>query len=554
MKQKKSLMYVFLEGSAALYAIMMLVLFPLFYANNFIDISTAKLSFFRVCSIGLPLLIFMFAGMGWLQKYKESVQQKGKNHKKKGKTAPRQETAAMTKGEAVKKWLSEISVPGWFALVFTVGVCIATIFSANPLESWQGLGGRKLGLQVFLLCVVSYVLLGKYLRPGKWLIWTFFAGNSIVCALAVLNFWAVDPLGMYENLVKEQYDMFISTIGNVNACSSYLCMVVPAAMAVYMVVKTKALRAAAAVFLVLGFWTCYCTVSESWLLGVGAAFLVLLWFAMSNNEYMQRFLEIFGLFWLASLLMKISCFIGSGAGSQSLMFLKFYANKVQKDIVLNGYLLAAEGILITGGMLLIRSRKKGQKELPSRLLRICVFGVLAVIAGFGIVCLIAANVKQEDWQGTFAFLNKLKIKDNFGSSRGYIWKITVKGWAGLPLWDKITGYGLNCYNMFIEQYGGEGVASAFGGAKLVDAHNELMQFMTTTGVLGTVGYFGLLIGTAVRTAKKYIQKPIMMLGAAVICGYLAQGIVNNPTAFLTPYLFLALGIIKSLENLENVEK
>ncbi len=552
MKQKKSMMYVFMEGTAAVYAIMMLVLFPLFYANNFIDISTAKRSFFRVSAIGMVLLIIVFAGMGWLQTYKESVQHKSNSRKKKRKPMPKQES--MTKKEAVKKWLSEISVPAWFAVIFVAGVCIATIFSANPQESWQGMEGRKLGLQVFLLCAISYALVGKYLKPGKWLIWIFFAGNIVVCGLAVLNFWAVDPLGMYKNLIKEQHNMFISTIGNVNACSSYFCMIIPAAMAVYMVVETKLLRAASAVFLVLGFWSCYCTVSESWLLGVGTAFLVLLWFAMSDNAHMQRFLEVFGLFWLGSLMMKISCLLGAASGSESMMFLKFQTDKLQREIILNGYLLAAEGILTAAGWIFIIRREKKQKELPSRLLRICVFGIIGAAAGLGIVFLLAANLKEGLWEGSFAFLNNLKIKDNFGSSRGYIWKISLKGWAGLPLWDKITGYGLNCYNMFIERYGGEGVASAFGGAKLVDAHNELLQFMTTTGLLATVGYFGLIIGTAVRSAKRYAEKPIMMLGAVVIGSYLAQGLVNNPTAFITPYLFLLLGIIKSLENLENVKE
>ncbi len=551
MKQKKSMMYIFMEGTAALYAISMLVLFPLFYANNYIDISTAKLSFFRVCAIAMPLLFLLFAGLEWLQNYKESARQKAKNKKK--KAAAKEEVSSMTKWETVKHWLSEVSVPTWFAVVFTAGMCIAAICSANPLESWQGLEGRKLGLQVFLLCIVSCALLGKYLRPGKWLIWTFFAGNLVVFLFAILNFWAVDPLGMYKNLISEQYGMFISTIGNINACSGYFCMVMPAAMAIYMVVKTRALRIASGIFLVLGFWSCYCTSSDSWLLGVGAAFLLLLWFAVSDSRRMQRFLEVFALFWLASLIMKISGLIGDAAGASTALFAAFRFNRLQREYVLNGYLLAAEGILIVLGMIFLRIRSRKQKDLPTRPLRICVIGIFAAV-GIAVILLAAANLKHGAWEGSFAFLNRLKIQDNFGSGRGYIWKISLKGWLALPLWDKITGYGLNCYHLFIEQYGGEGVETMFNGARLIDAHNELLQFLTTTGLIGVVGYFGLLIATAVRAAKNYVTKPVMALGVAVIGGYLAQGIVNNPTTFLTPYLFLMLGIIKSLENLEDVKK
>ena len=73
MKQNKSVMYIFLEGAAALFVILMLGFFPLFYRNYFIDISSAKLSFFRVCVIGLFLFIVLFAALDWLQRFKEEM-------------------------------------------------------------------------------------------------------------------------------------------------------------------------------------------------------------------------------------------------------------------------------------------------------------------------------------------------------------------------------------------------------------------------------------------------------------------------------------------------
>lgn len=122
----------------------------------------------------------------------------------------------------------------------------------------------------------------------------------------------------------------------------------------------------------------------------------------------------------------------------------------------------------------------------------------------------------------------------------------------MPVLQKLTGYGVNCYHMLIQQYGGEEVANAFGGAILVDAHNEILQFMITMGLVGTVGYFGLLISTAVTSFKKYAKQPEFLLGVTVVCGYVAQAMVNNPTVFLTPYLFLMLGIIRSMEKLRDV--
>ena len=42
MKQKKSVMYIFLEGAAALAVILMLGLFPLYFQDNYLDMSKAN--------------------------------------------------------------------------------------------------------------------------------------------------------------------------------------------------------------------------------------------------------------------------------------------------------------------------------------------------------------------------------------------------------------------------------------------------------------------------------------------------------------------------------
>lgn len=549
-KQKKSVMYIFREGAAGLAVIMMMGLFPLYYQNNYIDISNAKLSFFRVCSIGLIIAAALFLCMELLQQYKETMQQKNKKQKQKQKKMQSQHEGQMGKGQAFRQWICGLSATTWFAVVFAAGILVATVFSVNPQESWLGLEGRKLGAITWLLCIAMYGILAKYLKPGKWTAWVFLAANIIVCFLAILNFWAVDPLNMYENLASDQYGGFISTIGNINACASYLCMIIPAGIALYTLTKDIYLRAVSAVFLLLGFCAGYCAHSEGWLLGLGVAFLVFLWFGMREHNVL-RFLEVCGIFWISSVLMKVMMLIAGSTEFVSYMYVMFKGDKLQNGIMLNGYVLAAEGILIAGLLFLVWNREKSGKELPYLMLRKWIFGVLAAVAVVGILVFIAANLNRGTWEGAFSALEHLRLQDSFGSSRGYIWRTTVQSWLEMPLWDKITGYGVNCYHMFIQQYGGAEVTEYFGGALLVDAHNEFMQILTTMGLLGVVGYFGLLISTAVSAAKMMPKRPALLMGVAVVCSYLAQGLVNNPTVFLTPYLFLMLGIIKSMEKVEH---
>lgn len=552
MERKKSVMYIFLEGAAALSVIFMLGLFPLYYQDNYIDMSSAKLNFFRVCSIGLLVATALFLFMDWMQRYKEKMQEENKRLKR--KIQVEKEEQKLGKAQAMRQWLGNLPVTAKFAAVFTVGLLIATAFSANPQESWMGLEGRKLGTMVWLLCISMYLILGKYLNLGKWAAWVFLAANVLVCVLAILNFWAIDPLGMYKNLAAEQHGGFISTIGNINACAGYMCMVVPAGMALYFVAKDKYLRAASGVFLAIGFHACYCTGSQSWVLGLFVSMLILLWFALCTHERMLRFLQICIFFWASSVCLKAIMAIADSVGYRTYMFLNFKGNSLQHEVMLNGYLLAAAGILIAGALFFVWRREKSGKGLSYGKIRKIVFIMVAAAACLGILLFAAANLNHSAWEGTFSVLEHLRLQDAWGSSRGYIWRITVEAWLGLPLWDKITGYGVNYFHMFIQQYCGTEASQYFGGALLVDAHNELMQILTTMGVLGVVGYFGLLISMAVKSAKKVPARPSLVLGVIVVCSYMAQGLVNNPTVFLTPYLFVMLGIIESMGRGQDAKK
>ena len=549
--KKKSLMYIFLEGAAALAVIFMLGLFPLYFQDHYIDMSNAKLNFFRICSVGLIVATVLFVCMDWLQRYKEEMYNRNRKQKKKAQTKVQGQTTG--KAQAFQLWLRNVSVTTWFAFIFAVGILVATVFSANPQESWLGLEGRKLGAIVWLLCIAMYLILGKYLNPGKWTAWVFLAANILVCVLAVLNFWGGDPLGMYRNLAKEQYGNFISTIGNINACSSYLCMTVPAGMALFFVTKDKYLRVVSGIFLAWGFLAAYCAHSASWMLGVGVSFLVLLWFALRDHDSMLRFLEICGILWIASVIMKIMVLIAASVECTTYLYLNFSFDKMQNEFLLGGYVLAFEGILLAGALFFVWSRLKSGKELPYCLIRKIIFLAVAIVACIGILLLVVANRNRAAWEGVFSVLEHLRIQDSWGSSRGYIWRMTLGAWLDLPLWDKITGYGVNYYHMFIQQYAGAEVTEYFGGATLVDAHNELMQILVTMGVIGVIGYFGLLISTIVKSAKSVSLRPSLVAGVLVVCSYMVQGLVNNPTVFLTPYLFLMLGIIKSMERDRNVE-
>lgn len=206
----------------------------------------------------------------------------------------------------------------------------------------------------------------------------------------------------------------------------------------------------------------------------------------------------------------------------------------------------AEGIILCLGMVLIKIAKKKDIQIPYDKIRKVFIGVVVTVLSLAVTAVLVVNLSPEkQWEGGLQWMNLLKLQDNFGSSRGIIWKQTWIAWQKLPIGRKFFGYGINCFYQFLYQY--QASELTMYTARIVDPHNELLQFMSMTGIFGAVCYFGFLISIAVSAAKQSRHYPVMMMGTVVICSYLAQSMVNNPTVFLTPTLFLYLGILKSLE-------
>lgn len=523
-KQKKSIICELQKTVSGFFVILMLFFFPLFYQNKYFNIREAKLQFFHVCSIGLVILTAIFACAGWLEKKRAEGE----------KVRPEQEE------QSLKEMLSQMQVTSWFAVVFFLAVILSTVFSVYPEESFYGRDGRMLGAIVFLLCILVYGILGKYLKPGIWMAWIFLISNTIVVMISVLQFWGLDFLHMSENVAD--VTSFVSTIGNKNAYAGYLCMILPVGMVLYYLSEMPFSKIIYGLFLVLGFYGAFVTTADSWILGVGISFVVMLWFSLTDNHKMKHFLELCMLFWISSLIVKISIAVGQAQNIITDFSYVFGTLKIQ-NFMINGYVLLAEAILFIGGIWWIGFAEKRNMDPPYQKIRKWFFTVSAIIVGIGIFLFLIANFwGNKQWDGVFGWINHLKLQDDFGNGRGIMWKQTVKNWIELEPWRKFLGYGVNCFDQFYHQNG-----DVVETIKTIDPHNEFLLFLSIMGVFGTIGYFGLLISTIVSAAKMSDQYPVMMMGTVMLCSYLAQAMVNNPTIFITPNLFLFLGILKSIE-------
>ncbi len=501
-------------------------IYPLYYHNNYIDIQDSKLWFFRIWTallaggIILAGIVFRLRGKKQAGNFMEAIRSK------------------------------EFRTEKILTLLFASDVIISALLSADPQEALLGTTGRKMGAVVYLLCIAAYVCVSLYLEMGNLLTWVFVIANIITFSLGILNLFGIDFLHMYDNLLESQHGVFLGTIGNSNMTAGYLCLVLPAGMTLYYLCENLISKILYGLFLFLGFFECYATASDSWVLGCGLAFMALLWFSMTGHERMLRFLRVCGIFLLASFFVRVTTDIAKQFISTPLLD-NISSDNIQTFFTGNVFLFGM-GLLIVIVLILLRYCIREGKEINYSLLRKGLFGIMAIAFLVIFVAFAVANYSEaKEWTGAFAWLNRLKLTNSFGTNRGYIWKRTWASWKKLPFWEKIFGYGPNLFQTFIEADYGTEIQQWYGRA-FIDAHNEFLQFLSTTGIAGVVGYFGLMFACLTGCLRKAKESPILIMGVITIVSYLGQGLVNNPQIFTTPGLFLFMGAMNSLRRKQNV--
>lgn len=508
-----------------IYVFVILLVYPVFYNNNFIDIVRSKLAFFKVVTFIYVAIASVCMVAEWLEKRKKGI--------------------VFEKPASFSEALRKIPKDYLFVGIFIAAIFLSTLLSDYRAESFLGSQGRRLGAMVMLLYLFIYLVPGKYLNFRRPLLWAFLISNTLIILLGIQHFWGVDILHMYDNLAGHQHAMFISTIGNINVNAGYLCLILPAVMVLFWICEEKKMKIIYGIFLVLGFYEGFSTISDSFFLGIGVAFLVLFWFSCKEHQKMLRFLEVYALFFVSCFLMQVTYLIGLWSGCDSVFFTVYQTLGVPQ-LITSWPALAAEAVLLAGLYFLIYKAYKHGKSFPYLMIRRVLYILLAVLFAAAVVIVIVANCKAEDaWTGSLAVLNRLQLRDSFGNNRGYIWKRAMITYKEFPWYQKLFGYGLNCFGQSVNEVYGEEMVRLYEGV-FIDAHNEFIQFLVTTGIVGVIGYFGIFFSSVVYYGKRAAKSPILVMGIASLLGYLSQAMVNNPQTFITPSVFLFLGIVKCL--------
>ncbi len=489
--------------AAQLGAAVLLCLYPLFLADRYYKMTYAKMVFFCVCSFALICVL----GMVML-----STENKLRN-------------------KLTLKAPHELSL-----LTFAGLGVIGCVFSGDPAAAFTGAEGRHMGLLTVIAMALAYLTLSEFFVFTDWVVYAFAGASVCVNGIAVIQLAGGNPFGLYTDAVDSTVYNFVSTIGNINVFSSFLCLVIPFFLYLSLQTSDRVKKCVYSVTLLFAFLGSFAAKSDGIYLGLAGVLLVMTWTVRKSRTAQTSLFHAAVLFFTADLITAlIAEFI-----LHSAVPLTFLSR------LLVNYKVCVPLLLLSVGLYLI-SRYAKIPEKAAQIFFTVIFA-LGIAAAAGAFCLLIyfSVLNKNTELGSFA--KYFRFNDDWGTHRGYIWRTVSETFGAMPFFNKLFGCGEDRLLGTITNLLGEerSFYQENGGISLIDnAHNEFLHVLATHGLLGLLSYLGFLF----HSFRKALSSASPFKKAALFSafGYLLQAFVNLWQPITTPLLFVFLALSVSAE-------
>ncbi len=435
-----------------------------------------------------------------------------------------------------------------YALFAFLAVSVISAFTTdNILHSLVGYtaddpnAGRSMGLIMYVLLVVMYLIISKlfYFKPKVF--GAMFAGGAIVTLLAIVNYYYIDPLGLFTHYQNDQtvIQLFTSTIGNKNYLSAFICVLLPFSVGVAMTSQNKKTIIFAHISTAIQFMGLIVSTSDGGFFGLIAFVLITLVLISRDLLKLAKFFFSLTIMCLSVDILKLFDFIMDGNS-------KGYIGISQ--IFMNGclsYCLTVGCAVITAVFVFLHI-KHGNKPLP----KFVFYAVLSALAA--VVLFVISAVIYYTLFNTTATLDGfkafLRFNDDWGTHRGFFWIRSVRIWKyDFNLWQKLFGSGPETFYAAFEPYFTE-LYNLYGEGSSNAAHNVYVNLLITHGVFGVLTYLVFVVSVLIKTFKRAINNRMALVCLLVLVTYVAQDFVNIANPINTPlfFVFIALSAASDL--------
>ncbi len=340
-------------------------------------------------------------------------------------------------------------------LIISLWSLFSSFMSISPELSLTGSRGWKVGSIMTVVLILTTIIVSGNLQFHSYMLLPIMAVNIFINLLAVIQSAGVNAFGLQNGLIKEQYYVYLTTIGNSNSYSGYLCLLLPLFWGTFISCKERATELLYGLFAVLGFMGLIMAESDSSYAGIGICLLFILLFVFGSEQYAEQYLKrsaiLLVLFGVCLLFVRYFPLFEAKRAEFAGLSWRMLCSPVPEILLLCGvflYLLAGR---------LIQSKKERYLLIALEAL------IIVTICGFAVSLVRNFN-------------------DGWGNGRGEIWRISWEYFCKLPLRNKITGVGPEMvFLAFIPHL-------AETGSNVVTAHSDIMQVLLTQGIVGLVLY------------------------------------------------------------------
>ena len=391
--------------------------------------------------------------------------------------------------------------------------------------SLWGLGGYYGGCMMVLFTAVGYLAVRAF-APQKLLNGlTFCVGitTALVTVLYVLNIFNIDLIGTYADTAVVERAQFFSTLGQKNFCSGFMAFALPLVFYAFLVARGARHTVFYGVPAFFGGLALAVVDADGLALGIGAAVLVLLYQKIFTTRTLRR-------------LMVIGMFFFADAGWMQYMRTHVYTQGGKPILAAFGH-YAQLGFAVCAVVWAVLFFALRSREIP-----LWKAGrVLAAIAvTLAVVLVVLANIMPG-----FPSLGKLDdllvFNDDWGTYRGTAWRISWSAWTAQPFWRKLLGVGPGMMHTAVAQWAGADITARM--KTFYAAHNEYLELLLTSGVLGLAAWVWFVTAHLRKAAQNWLRPGVAPVTLALV-SYLAHAAVSIRVSMIFPEIMLLFGLLQ----------
>lgn len=438
---------------------------------------------------------------------------------------------------SLHKKLGDTGLINYFVILWMAFCIMAVLLSGDPVSSFLGPNGWYTGLLFQVLIAFLFILSSRYLSVTRRMIQLTLLSSGVIFLTAYLQRFGIDPLRLGANLLPEEHILFLSTIGQATWYSSFLCIIIPAGIYVFIFDENKGSRVGSAFFLTAAFGSLVTQNSDSAYIALLLTLTVFLCFSFITSKYLIRFSEVVvligGSFTLTGILQEQVPVSEVKLGTLSLFLTQ---SGISLLFIIAGMIVIILIKIFSGrkyNILVNSSERFPGKNMVYARCRRCLGAMLTVIlvsaATVGVILYLTGR-------GLFSSsVGILNFNDGWGNNRGMIWRLAVRMYRDLPVYQKIFGIGPGMFHEHIQQY---------TGYVLMNAHNEWLNAFIEYGVAGGVCYLAIYVSTFLYILKhcdcqeRMCLVPVM----ASILAYLGHQFFCYEQCVATPLIFTLMGL------------